>query len=137
MIVDNASEYEMQVKPSGIDAALSEQIPFLPQVSRNASLYRAVRGWALQISLTRLEKEAGRAAFVEYADLSTAIRADGSEWHKATYHLENRSLQFLPVKLPDGSELAERDVPPRPVHGECAGADKGTRWMAKMCCWCR
>ncbi|HWB57940.1 MAG TPA: hypothetical protein VG733_00545 [Chthoniobacteraceae bacterium] len=120
VIVDNASQYQMEVAPSGLEVALSEQIPFLPSVSRNASLYHAQPGWALQIKLTRLEKEAGRAVYVEWAELTTAIRADGSEWHRATYHLLNRSLQFLPVKLPDGAELASVTV-----AGESVRADRG------------
>jgi len=120
VIVDNASEYEMQVHPGGLDVAQSRQIPFLPQISRNAKLFRALPGWTLQIDLTRLEKEAGRSAFVAWAELTTAIRADGSEWHRASYHLQNRSLQFLPVKLPAGADLASVSV-----AGENVRADKG------------
>ena len=121
VIVDNASEYEMQVQPAGLEVALSQQIPFLAQVSRNARLFHALPGWTLQISLTKLEKETGRSAFVEWAELTTAIRADGSEWYRASYHLQNRSLQFLPVKLPDGAELASVSV-----AGENVRADKGS-----------
>ena len=109
----------MQVNP-GSKVALTTQIPFLPQVSRNARLFRALPGWTLQIRLTRLEKEAGRTALVEWAELATAIRADGSEWHSASYHLLNHSLQFLPVKLPEGSELASVSV-----AGENVRADQG------------
>ena len=82
--------------------------------------FRALPGWTLQISLARLEKEAGRSAFVEWAELTAAIRGDGSEWHRASYHLQNRSLQFLPVKLPDGAELASVSV-----AGENVRADRG------------
>lgn len=120
VIVDNASDYEMQTQPSGLEVAASRDIPFLPEVSRNARLFRAQPGWSLQISLTKLEKEAGRAAYVAWAELTTAIRSDGSEWHRATYHLQNRSLQFLPVKLPKGAELASVSV-----AGENVRADRG------------
>ncbi|MEI8342864.1 MAG: hypothetical protein WCH43_15170, partial [Verrucomicrobiota bacterium] len=120
VIVDNASQYEMQVDPAKLDAAQSSQIPFLPQTSRNARIFRALPGWGLQINRVKLEKDSGRDAFVAWAELTTAIRADGSEWHRATYHLQNRSLQFLPVKLPGGTELASVSV-----AGENVRADRG------------
>lgn len=120
IVVDNATEYEMGVWPGGLDAAVSRQIPFLPQISRNARLYRALPGWSLHIGLTRLEKEAGRSAYVAWAELTTALRRDGTEWYRATYHLQNRSLQFLPVKLQGGAELASVRV-----AGENVRADRG------------
>jgi autotransporter-associated beta strand protein len=120
VIVDNASDYEMQTQPTGLDVAQREQIPFLPEISRNARLFRAQPGWSLEIALTKLEKDAGRSAFVAWAEMTTALRPDGSEWHRAVYHLQNRSLQFLPVKLPDGVELASVSV-----AGENVRADRG------------
>ena len=121
VIADNASEYEMQLNPARLETALRSQIPFLPQISSNARLFRALPGWGLQIGLAPLEKEVGRDAFVAWAELTTAVRADGSEWNRASYHLKNRSLQFLPVKLPDGVELASVSV-----AGENVRADRGT-----------
>lgn len=121
VIVDNVSEYEMQTQQTALEPATNSQIPFLPQVSLNAKLFRVTPGWTLQIALTRLEKEAGRSAFVEWADLTTAFRPDGSEWHRASYHLQNRSLQYLPVKLPAGCELVAVSV-----AGENVRADRGT-----------
>jgi autotransporter-associated beta strand protein len=120
VIADNASDYEMQTQPTGLDVAQREQIPFLPEISRNARLFRAQPGWSLEIALTKLEKDAGRSAFVAWAEMTTALRPDGSEWHRAVYHLQNRSLQFLPVKLPDGVELASVIV-----AGENVRADRG------------
>ena len=126
VIVDNASEAEMQVEPSGLDVAQKCEIPFLPEISRNARLFRALPGWSLRMGLTRLEKQAGRAAFVAWAEQTSAIRSNGDVWHKVSYHLQNRSLQFLPVRMPEGAEIASVSVAGenvRPDHGQAGGKD--------------
>ena len=105
VLVDNASEYEMRLETNGIDPAPRREIPFLPELSKNASIFRVQPGWSVKVGIERLEKAESRAAFVAYAELTAALRRDGTEWHRATYRLQNRSLQFLPVRLPAGAEL--------------------------------
>ncbi len=124
VLVENASEYEMQLTPSGLDTAQRSDIPFLPQLSPSASVFRAQPGWALTITMNRLEKAATRSAFVAWAEITTAIRRNGVEWNRATYHLQNRSLQFLPVKLPRGSELVSARVAGQNVRADAGEVEK-------------
>jgi autotransporter-associated beta strand protein len=120
VIAQNASDYEMQTSASGLDAATRADLPFLPALSQDAQLFRAHPGWSLEIRTTALQKLEQRAAFVAWVEMTTAIRENGSEWHRAVYHLQNRSLQFLPVKLPAGAELVTVRV-----AGESVRSDKG------------
>ncbi|MEA3213466.1 MAG: hypothetical protein QOE70_6523 [Chthoniobacter sp.] len=120
VLADNASEYEMRLETSGVDPAPTSEIPFLPVLSKNASVFRVQPGWSVKVAAERLEKAESRAAFVAYAELVTALRRDGTEWHRATYHLQNRSLQFLPVILPAGAELMGARV-----AGQSVRADSG------------
>ena len=120
VLVENVSEYEMQLSPTGLDTAQRNELPFLPELIQSASLFRAQPGWTLGITTTRLEKAASRAAFVAWVEITTAFRADGTEWNRAVYHLQNRSLQFLPVKLPPEMELVTVRV-----AGQVTRADAG------------
>ena len=120
VIAQNASDYEMQVNAGGLDTATRADLPFLPPLANDAHIYRAHPGWSLEIRTTALAKDAGRSAFVAWAEMTSALRDDGGEWHRAVYHLQNRSLQFLPVKLPAGAELTTVRVAGDPVR-----ADKG------------
>ena len=123
VLVGNASEYEMQLRPAGLDPAQRDEIPFLPELGQSASLFRAHPGWSLGVTTMRLEKAASRAAFVAWVEITTAFRADGTEWNRAVYHLQNRSLQFLPVKLPDGAELVSVRVAKQLVRADSGSAE--------------
>ena len=94
-----------ELKTSGTDPVPVSEIPFLPELSKAAGMHRVQPGWSVTVGVERLEKAATRAAFVAWAEMTTALRRDGTEWHRATYRLQNRSLQFLPVKMPAGAEL--------------------------------
>ncbi len=120
VLTDNASEFEMKVKTSGTDPAPVSEIPFLPELSKAAGIYRVQPDWKVTVGIERLEKAATRAAFVAWAEMTTALRRDGTEWHRATYRLQNRSLQFLPVRLPAGAELMSVRV-----AGQSVRADAG------------
>ena len=120
VLTDNASEFEMKLKTSGTDPAPVSEIPFLPELSKAAGIYRVQPDWKVTVGLERLEKAATRAAFVAWAEMTTALRRDGTEWHRATYRLQNRSLQFLPVRLPAGAELMSVRV-----AGQSVRADAG------------
>ncbi|HEY5894664.1 MAG TPA: hypothetical protein VIT91_15695 [Chthoniobacterales bacterium] len=120
---ENVSEYEMTLQPRGLDTAQPTDLPFIPPLTIGASIHRAPSssdGWALGVALDRLEKTGSRAAFVSWVEITTAIREDGTEWNRAVYHLQNRSLQFLPVRLPADTELITARV-----AGENTRADSG------------
>jgi hypothetical protein len=125
VLTENASEFEMKLKTSGVDPAPTSEIPFLPALTKGAGVFRVQPNWAVTIGVERLEKATARAAFVAWAELTTALRRDGTEWHRATYHLQNRSLQFLPVKLPAGAELMSVRVAGQNVRAD-AGQVGGT-----------
>jgi hypothetical protein len=125
VLTDNASEFEMKVKTGGVDIAPVSEIPFLPELSKSAGIYRAQPGWSVTIGVERLEKAATRAAFVAWAEMTSALRRDGTEWHRASYRLQNRSLQFLPVRMPAGAELMSVRVAGQSVRAD-AGKVNGT-----------
>ena len=121
VLVDNASEGEMTLSSSGVDPATASEVPWLPDLSRNARIFRVQPGWSVKVKVERLERATARAAFCAWADLTTALRADGTEWMRAVWHLQNRALQFLPVHLPEGVELMSVRV-----AGQSVRADAGT-----------
>ncbi len=121
VIADNASEYELKLETEGTEKALPSVIPWLPSVTKSAGIFRVQPVWKVALVLERLEKAEARTAFCAWAEMTTALREDGTEWHKAVWHLQNRSLQFLPVKLPDGATLMSARV-----AGQNVRADSGT-----------
>lgn len=123
VLAQNVSDYEMELHPAGLDLAPRADVPVLPDLSQSASVWRARPGWSLKIEMAKLEKTAGRAAFVAWAEMTSALRPDGTEWHRAVYHLQNRSLQFLPVALPEGAELAGARVAGRSVRADAGEMD--------------
>jgi len=120
VMVDNASEGEMKIESSGVDTAPPAEVPWLPDLSRNARIFRVQPGWSVKVAIERLEKASGRAAFCAWAELTTALRGDGTEWHRAVWHLQNRTLQYLPVQLPYGAELMSALVAGQSVRPDLA-----------------
>jgi hypothetical protein len=123
LLVENASSGEMTLDYGGLDPALEKDVPFLPpSIVAGTRFFRAEPGqpWRLGVQVTDLEKTAGRAALVAYAQLTSTLRADGEEWHRAVYRLQNRRLQFLPVELPPGMEFIGARV-----AGESVRVDAG------------
>ena len=124
LLVENASSGEMTLDPRGLDPAIEKDVPFLPaQIVAGTRFFRVAPGvpWSLGIAVANLEKTAGRAALVAYAELTSTLRADGEEWHRATYRLQNRRLQFLPVELPPGVEFIGARVAGESVRVDAAG----------------
>ena len=124
LLVENASSGEMTLDPRGLDPAIEKDVPFLPaQIVAGTRFFRVAPGvpWSLGIAVATLEKTAGRAALVAYAELTSTLRTDGEEWHRATYRLQNRRLQFLPVELPPGVEFIGARV-----AGESVRVDAGS-----------
>ena len=132
VLTENASEFEMKLQTSGVDPAPTSEIPFLPELSKGAGVFRAQPGWRVTVGTERLEKAASRAAFVAWAELTSALRRDGTEWHRATYRLQNRSLQFLPVVLPAAAELMSVRV-----AGQNVRADAGPQAQGRATFSCR
>ena len=127
VLVENASAGEMSLEPRGLEPAIEKNVPFLPPlIVAGTRFYRVISGvpWTLGVRVTALEKTAGRAALVAYAELTTTLRANGEEWHRAVYRLQNRRLQFLPVELPVGMELIGARVAGESVRVDAGPSEK-------------
>ncbi|MEM1443509.1 MAG: hypothetical protein AAGF67_14280, partial [Verrucomicrobiota bacterium] len=111
LIVENQSNGRLSLESVGVREEVKSSIPFLPnRLLQSASLLKANPGWSLNVSLERLQTTSGSDAVILYADLTSSLRSNGEEWLKAVYHIQNRSLQFLPVVPPAGSELVSAKV---------------------------
>lgn len=120
VIVENQGNDRIDLESGGLESTVSDLLPFKPETLQSAQLFRARAGWNATVSVEKLETTAGNEAVILYAELSTAFRANGEEWVKAVYHLQNRSLQFLPVALPEEVELVGVTV-----AGQEVRADRG------------
>lgn len=129
LIVQNASDGELHV-----ETARSAHVEPLQQRDIDQNLhfkldnftqplyFRAGSGWDLLLTLEKLAATTGTKALVLYAELTSAIRPNGEQWLKADYRLQNRTLQFLPVRLPKDYELLSAMV-----SGSAVRADMGQR----------
>jgi hypothetical protein len=124
VIVDNRSEGKMGLTMQGCAVTPRGRLSFLPEELANgqtgAQFYEARPGWSMEISVEKLETSAGQAAVVLHADLTTSILKNGEVWQQAVYVVQNRALQFLPVRLP-----AHAEVISVVVGGEVTRADRG------------
>lgn len=85
-----------------------EELPFMPDnVSAGAlsQVFSAETDWSMTLRRPRIKTETGQAAEVVFAELKTALSADGTVRTMATYSVRNRSLQFLPIAMPDDARL--------------------------------
>jgi hypothetical protein len=121
VLADNGSEFELKLETDGVEQVPTTEIPWLPSLTKGAGVFRVQPVWKVGLVLERLEKAEARPAFCAWAEMTTSLRNDGTEWHKAVWHLQNRSLQFVPVKLPDGAVLVSARV-----AGQGVRADSGT-----------
>ena len=83
-----------------------------------------VRGQAPKWSLKSYAAQAGAAASVNLADLTTVLAADGTWRMQAVYTIKNRSRQFLALQLPEKSQALSvfvADQPSRLVELKKAG----------------
>ena len=94
---------------------------FTVQGFSSAQAWRLQENWKLAAVHRALETTSGPAAVVLWAELTTMLRPQGPEWLRAVYHLQNRALQFLPLRLPDGMQLVSVTV-----AGTAVRADAGT-----------
>jgi len=97
------------------------ELHFTVQGFSNPLSWRLKPGWKLSAEHRTLETTSGPQAVVLWAELTTMLRAEGPEWLRAVYHLQNRALQFLPLRLPEDLELVSAIVAETPVR-----ADTGT-----------
>jgi len=118
VIVDNAGAREMKLDAGGAEAAVKESLPYLPEGLVRPQFLSAGATAAVKLSFTQLESTAGNAAIITLAEITTALRANGERWETVVYSLANRSLQFLPVKLPEGAELVEASVSGQTVRAD-------------------
>jgi len=122
-VVDNASAREAKIlAQSALEPATREQVPYLPAGMARPQFFRATADGALKVGYTQLAATEGNPALVTLADIATHLRADGQRWEVVKYSLINRSLQFLPVLLPEKAVLIAVSVGGEPVR-----ADEETR----------
>jgi autotransporter-associated beta strand protein len=118
-VLDNGSAREAKiVNQTALEAAAREAVPYLPQGLARPQFFRATGDGELKLAYQQLTSTEGNAALVTLADLTTILRADGERWDIAQYSLINRSLQFLPVILPEGTELISVSVSGEPVRAD-------------------
>ena len=86
--------------------------------------FRAGTDWDLVLNLEKLATTTGTKAVVLYAELTSAVRSSGETWLLADYRLQNRTLQFLPVRLPAGYEFLSATVNGEPVRADIGQRDQ-------------
>jgi tetratricopeptide (TPR) repeat protein len=118
-VLDNASSRESKITTqTALEIVAREAVPYLPAGLARPQFFRATGDGALKLAYTQLTSTEGNAALITLADLTTVLRPDGSRWDIAQYSLINRSLQFLPVLLPDHAELISVSVSGEPVRAD-------------------
>ena len=118
-VLDNSSSRESKIlQADGADACAKDALPYLPEVLTRPQFYQGRTTGGLKVAYTQLQASSGNAAVVTLADITTVLRADGERWDTVVYSLSNRSLQFLPVVLPDKSELMAVTVSGEPVRAD-------------------
>ncbi len=132
VIVENQSSARMNLQQSGMDKTVSEMLPFKPQSLISAQLFRATPAWSLTAKLEELETSAGNDAVILYAELTSAFRSNGEEWLKAVYHIQNRSLQFLPVRLQEDAELVSVVVDGSEVRADRTDKEEGAAILVPL-----
>ncbi|MDP1591135.1 MAG: hypothetical protein Q8M07_25495, partial [Prosthecobacter sp.] len=117
--LDNGSAREAKIATqTALETVAREALPYLPEGLARPQFFRATGDGALKLVYQQLTSTEGNAALVTLADLTTILRADGERWDIAQYSLINRSLQFLPVILPEGAELVSVSVSGEPVRAD-------------------
>lgn len=118
-VLDNASAREAKITTqTALEAATREQVPYLPTGMARPQFLRATGDGTLTLAYTQLASTEGNAALVTLADVATHLRSDGQRWDVVTYSLINRSLQFLPVVLPEKAILIAVSVGGEPVRAD-------------------
>jgi hypothetical protein len=124
LLTANASPYELRTRRSGtLQVAQESDVPFLPEETGVLEYYKVYGGeWNLELDLIRTVAAETLAAVIDWVELETLIRRDGSRLNAASIRMQNKTLQFLPVILPDGSRLLSVSV-----AGKASSANTTTR----------
>jgi hypothetical protein len=64
-----------------------------------------VTDWTLSYRLKKVRRGQGRDAIIDWVRLTSVIHADGRIQNKARYRVSNRRLQFLKLKMPEGTHV--------------------------------
>lgn len=124
LLTANDSSYELKVNPKGaLERAQRADIPFLPRQTGILDLFKVFRDdWNLELDLAHTVSAETLDAFIDWVDLETLIRRDGTSLTQANIRISNKSLQFLPIQLPQGADLLSLKV-----AGEASGANSTVR----------
>lgn len=118
LVLETQTNDELGTTLTGVEAVPKDYVPYLPETLLNAKYFQASPGWEFTVRTDKLQSTAGNDAVITECNLTTAIRANGEEWHRAVYKLLNRSLQFLPVKLDPEAELVAVRVSEQEVQAD-------------------
>lgn len=123
IVLETRTNDELSTTLTNVESVPKEHVPYLPQTLLNAQYFQAAPGWTFGVQSEKLESTAGNDAVITECELATAFRANGEEWHRATYKMLNRSLQFLPVKLDPNAELVTVTVSDEEVRADQGAVD--------------
>jgi len=118
--VQNMSRHEIGVKDSTnlSDLAASEQQKLMPTEMRESLQYvfqSFEQDWVLNLELTQRETATRIQAVVDMLEVTTVVDHSGRCRYEAKVALQNRSEQFLRVRIPRGLRLWSASVAGQPV----------------------
>ena len=118
--VQNMSRHEIAVKDSAnlSDLAASEQQQLMPAPMRESLQYvlqSFEQDWSLNLAMTQRQAAARIQAVVDLLEVTTVIDRSGRCRYEAKVALQNRSEQFLRVRIPAALRLWSASVAGQPV----------------------
>ncbi len=120
VVVQNMSRHDIDVKDRTelTELAVSEQQKLMPREMRESLQYvfqSFEEKWSLGLDLKPAKMAARIQAVVDLLSLTTVIDRNGRCRYEARVALQNRSEQFLRVKVPEGLRLWSAKVADQPV----------------------
>ena len=124
LLTANDSSYELKVQSKGaLERAQRSDIPFLPRETGILDSFKVFReDWNLELELVRTVSAETLDALIDWVDMETLIRRDGTCLTQASIRISNKSLQFLAIQLPKDADLLSLNV-----AGEASGANTTQR----------
>ncbi len=121
VVLTNQSEYIVKEKVrKNIREVPLKELPFFPvggQVNRAATAYSARSDdWKLEFAKELTTMQELTEASVDWAEIKISISEEGKMLSKVTYHMQNRTEQYLELEMPDGSEIWSVFVADKPVR---------------------
>ncbi len=118
--VQNISRHETNVKDSTnlSDLAVSEQQKLMPRQMRESLQYvfqSFEDNWLLNLEFKSAKMATRIQAVVDLLELTTVVDRNGRCRYEVKVALQNRSQQFLRVKIPQGLRLWSANVASQPV----------------------